>query len=101
MGSRTNQDGMMEEKLVDMMSLENGLTLEFYDTSKRVAGDRWLVSVVARIEVDVKPEYLKGQKGADALIDDIRGAAGKTTTYRHEKVRNSLPKMKRTRSSKS
>jgi hypothetical protein len=88
MGSRANQEGMMEEKLVDMLSLENGLTLEFYDTSRPVAGDRWRVSVVARIEVDVKPEYFKGQKGADGLIDDIRGAVGKTTTYRHEKARN-------------
>ena len=78
----------MKEKLVDMMSLENGLTLEVYDASRPVAGDRWMVSVVARIEVGVKPEYFEGQHSLEALLDDIRAAVGEKITYRYEKVRN-------------
>ena len=76
------------EKLVDIISLENGLTLELYDSSRRVAGDRWTVSVVARIEVGVKREYFEGQDSLYALLDDIRAAVGKKTTYRYEKARN-------------
>ncbi|MDY6951751.1 MAG: hypothetical protein SWE60_09575 [Thermodesulfobacteriota bacterium] len=81
----------MEEKLVEMMPLENGLTLEFYDASKHVAGDRWLVSMVARIEVDPKPEYFTGQDSADLLLDDITAAIGEKTVYRYEKIRNFIP----------
>ncbi|MDY6839765.1 MAG: hypothetical protein SWH78_17545 [Thermodesulfobacteriota bacterium] len=78
----------MEEKLVDMISLENGLTLELYDASKRVAGDRWLVSMVASIEVGLKPEYLKGQDSEDVLLDDIGAAMDDKAVYRYEKIRN-------------
>jgi hypothetical protein len=78
----------MEEKLVDIISLENGLTLEFYDASRPVAGDRWQVSMVAVIEVGVKPEYFKGQNSADGFLNDIRAAMGENTTYRYQKVRN-------------
>ena len=78
----------MEEKLLDIVSLKNGLTLEFYDASKPVAGDRWLVSMVARVEVEVKPEYLMALDATDALLNDIRAVVGDNTAYRHEKVRH-------------
>ncbi len=48
----------MEEKLVDKIKLKNGLTLELYDKSRRVAGDRWLVLFVASIAVEVKAKYV-------------------------------------------
>jgi hypothetical protein len=38
----------MREKLVDKIALDNGLTLELWDRSRQVAGDRWLVCFVAR-----------------------------------------------------
>jgi len=52
----------MKDKLIDKIKLENGLTLEFYDRSRPVASDRWLVSFIARV--------------------------GDKVTYRHEKTRN-------------
>jgi len=78
----------MEENLVDMMSLENGLTLEFYDASRPVAGDRWMVSMVATIEIEVKPEHFEGEHSTPAPLDDIRAVLGERTAYRYEKVRN-------------
>ena len=81
-------DQAMEGKLIDKVRLQNGLALELYDRSKRVAGDRWLVSVVARIEVNVTPEYFEGQHMPDVPFDAIRTAVGHTVTYHHEKARN-------------
>ena len=81
----------MEDKLVDKVKLKNGLGLELYDRSKQVAGDRWLVSFIARIEVNVTPEYFEGQYTPYVPFDAIRKALGDTVTYRHEKARNFIP----------
>ncbi len=85
----------MQEKLIDKIKLENGLTLEVYDRSRSVAGDRWLVSLIARIEVEVRPEYFQGQHTPDLPFDDVRAAVGDKATYRHEKTRNFIAETKK------
>ncbi len=78
----------MEVKLIDKVKLENGLTLEIYDLSRQVAGDRWLVSFVARIDVAVTPEYFEGQGSENPSLDAVRKAVGEKATYRYEKSRH-------------
>ena len=70
------------------MGLDNGLTLEVFDNSRCVGGDRWLVSFEARIEVEVKPEYFEDRHKTDVPFEDIRAVLGEKVTYRYEKVRN-------------
>ena len=43
----------MKEKLIKTLALENRLQLKIYDASRKLAGDRWLVSLIARIEIPV------------------------------------------------
>ncbi len=43
----------MVKRLLKTIPLENGLTLEFHDASKPVAGDRWRVSCIASLAVPV------------------------------------------------
>lgn len=43
----------MEHNFVKAMELKNNLKLKIYDNSKKMAGDRWLVSLIARIKVPV------------------------------------------------
>ena len=74
----------MEEKLIDKIALENGLTLEIHDRSRKVAGDRWLVSFEARIYVEVKPEYFQGDAGTKPSFDAIQKAVGKEVSYSYE-----------------
>ena len=50
----------MKEKLIKTMGLENGMQLDFYDASRRLAGDRWLISLIVRMEIPV----------VEALIND-------------------------------
>ncbi|MBW2166593.1 MAG: hypothetical protein JRG74_11045 [Deltaproteobacteria bacterium] len=42
----------MEEKLIKNIDLENGLQLKLYDASRKLAGDRWLVSKREKIFID-------------------------------------------------
>jgi len=78
----------MQDRLIDKIKLENGLTLELRDRSRRVAGDRWVVSFVARIDVEVRPEYFEDPDSEHLSFDAIRKAVGKKVTYRYEKTRN-------------
>jgi hypothetical protein len=94
-------DRAMQEEPIDEMRLDNGLTLYLYDRSRPVAGDRWLVSFVARIDVEVRPEYFKN-KGAEGLdFDEIKSALGDRVTYHHEKKRNFIAEVEKDRVFKS
>ena len=77
----------MQKKLSDKIKRENGLALELYDRSRRVAGDRWLVGFEARIDIGVKPEYFQGQGSGNPSFDSIREVLGEKITYSCEKSR--------------
>lgn len=70
------------------MELSNGLTLELLDRSRQIAGDRWLVSFAARVEIEVKPENLEGQEISENQIKAIQALAGETAQYNYENQRN-------------
>jgi len=78
----------MEGNLVDKVSLGNGLILEIHDQSRHVAGDRWLVFFVARLDIPVSSDYFEGPASADVSFETIRNAVGEKVTYTHEEKRN-------------
>jgi hypothetical protein len=49
---------MRAERLLSQHSLANGLTLEFWDLSRPVLGDRWQVVVEARLAIPVNADNL-------------------------------------------
>jgi hypothetical protein len=49
---------MKAEKLFSRHPLANGLTLEFWDLSRSILGDRWLVVLEARIAIPVSAATL-------------------------------------------
>lgn len=81
----------MEGTLIETKSLANGLSLEMYDRSRRVAGDRSLVTFTAEIEVDVKPEYFEDGKPESPTYDDVKALLGDRVRYAYEGVRNFVP----------
>jgi len=78
----------MEERLIDKIALDNGLTLEIHDRSKEVVPGRWLVSFEARIDVKVDPQYFEGRDMESPSLDAIQKALGDKVTYSYEKSRN-------------
>jgi len=73
-----------ENKIV----LRNGLILELLDRSRRIAGDRWLVSFAARVEIDIETEYLAGDNLLEDQIKGIQAVAGEKACYNYENQRN-------------
>jgi hypothetical protein len=85
----------MQKKLMETIPLTSGLTLEFYDRSRHLAGDRCQVTLEARIEFDLGPDDLPEESGL--ALKDVRGAIGDRIAYSREKQRNFVPEADRDR----
>ncbi|OGR30936.1 MAG: hypothetical protein A2139_09635 [Desulfobacca sp. RBG_16_60_12] len=72
--------------MLDRHPLDNGLTLEFWDHSRPVAGDRWFVRLEARIAIDVRAETLPPELKAYAA--PVAEALGEEIFFCHTEERN-------------
>jgi len=54
-------------ELFERTVLENGLTLEIWDESRKIAADTVKVALTAKIEVGVKEEYLPGRDAYETV----------------------------------
>jgi hypothetical protein len=77
----------MSETLIEKITLPNGLILEIWDTSRLMAGDRWLVSLLAKVEVTVLPEYFSTLDDGEQAYQDLVAAHGNSLVFTQEKVR--------------
>ena len=75
----------MEEKLIKTIDLENGLELKLYDASRKLAGDRWLVSLIARIEIPTNKLLLKEDGSPLLNIDEVRKALGEKLLFEQKR----------------
>ena len=77
---------MGNNNLIKKVNLDNGLDLEFYDASKKIAGDRWQVKLMVRVEIPVS-NYLQG---LDEVMDtdDIQKTLGQKIVYEKSMERN-------------
>jgi hypothetical protein len=78
----------MEKTLIETITLPNGLTLELWDKSKPMAGDRWLISLLAKVEVPVLPEYFSTLDNGEQAYRDLLAAYGDPLVFTQEKTRH-------------
>ncbi len=76
------KDGDMTETLMESHNLSNGLVLEIFDESRKIAADRWQILIKTRIRIPVSDGLL----GQDAEI--IRKALGESAVFEKKEVRN-------------
>ena len=75
----------MEEKLIKTIDLENGLELKLYDASRKLAGDRWLVSLITRIEIPTGDSLLKEDVSSSLNIDEVRKVLGEKLLFERKR----------------
>ena len=75
----------MEEVLIKTIDLENGLELKLYDASRKLAGDRWLVSLIARMEIPTNELLLKKDGSPLLNIDEVRKALGEKLLFEQKR----------------
>ncbi len=78
-------------QLVESVTLENGLILEIWDYSRRLAGDRWLVGMLAQIKVEAPPEAFSHEELYQSFLEEEEG----WVYYRHRKERTFIDERER------
>ena len=77
---------MNSPRLLDRHPLDNGLSLEFWDHSRPLVGDRWFVRLEARIVIPVRVETLPPELEAHAA--PVVEALGEEIIFSHTEERN-------------
>lgn len=80
-----------EVKYLEDEQLENGVVVRFYDESRRVAGDRWQVTVRYDVVVSVSETFWSLVSGEPELIEEIRAALGAEIVLTKVNERNFIP----------
>ena len=78
----------MEQKLIKTIELRNGLKLDFYDISRKLAGVRWYVGVIARIDIPLIDSLLTNQHLSHFSIEEIRTALGESVCFQQKRERH-------------
>jgi hypothetical protein len=73
-------------RLIARHPLNNGLTLEFWDHSRPVAGDRWYVHLETRICIPLRTDTLPPELKTHS--DQVRGALGGEIIFSQQEARN-------------
>ena len=75
------------ETLVKTIVLENQQRLDIYDASVKIAGDRWQVTLVGRMEITIK-DLFPEDSASEPPAADIQLVLGDTVSYEIKKQRN-------------
>ncbi|MBW2449242.1 MAG: hypothetical protein PVH67_13645 [Desulfobacterales bacterium] len=78
----------MEQTLIKTIELSNGLKLHFYDISRKLAGDRWYVGVIARIDIPLIDSVLTNQHLSQYNVEEIRNALGESVRFQQKRERH-------------
>ncbi len=76
------------ETLVKIIKLGNGPELKLYDRSRKIAGDRWQVSLIARMEIPVNCLASAEAARLSATVDEIKAALGAYAVFEKKTERN-------------
>ncbi len=78
----------MKEKLIKTIDLKNGLKLNLYDGSRKLVGDRWLVSLIVRMDVPVTEVLKRNDRELIENLNEIKNMLGENVLF--EKKREKI-----------
>ncbi len=89
-------DTLFPKELIEEIELKNGLVMRLYDRSRRVAGDRWYVALVAEMEIPVDVEALAREyMGPKEDVLDFVEKHGKSVPFSMKRERNFIDEKER------
>ena len=77
----------MEEKLIQTVELKNRMKLIIYDCSRKLAGDRWLVKLIARMEIPVSGVLFHSASQLTETVNEIKNALGEKVFFEQKRER--------------
>jgi len=94
-GPLSINSAMLPKKLVETIELKNGLFLKLYDCSRRVAGDRWYIGLLAEVEVPVTYSDLEVLGGKRQDIQSFLEETQGTVVFQMKEERNFIDERER------
>jgi hypothetical protein len=85
----------MEQTLMKTIKLSNGLKLDFYDISRKLAGDRWYVGMIAQIDISLTDFRPTDPQLSKYSVEEIRNALGETVSFQQKKERHYIDERER------
>jgi hypothetical protein len=84
----------MDTSLLRKIDLKSGLELEIYDVSRKLAGDRWYVGFIARVEIPIT--FLEGHADLPEVdIEKMKDVLGETVRFEQKRDRHYIDEKKR------
>ena len=77
----------MDQQLIKTIELENRLTLNLYDESVKMIGDRWIVTLAARIKIAVDKAWTPENRFSLPSKDEIKKMLGKAVVFEQKSNR--------------
>ena len=77
----------MDQTLIKTITLKNKLTLNLYDESIKMIGDRWIVTLVARLKVAVDKTMIPIDRSSLPSKDEIKNILGKEVVFEQKSNR--------------
>ena len=78
----------MNEKLIETIVLKNGLILEIHDQSRKIAGDRWLVKIAAKIDIPIDSLNLDATSTRQVSLNSLKASFDSFIRYEQKRERN-------------
>ena len=78
----------MNDKLINTIVLKNGLTLGVYDQSRKIAGDRWLVKMAAKIDIPIDRLHLNDGLNKQVSLNSLKESFDNFLRYEQKRERN-------------
>ncbi|MEJ2640101.1 MAG: hypothetical protein P8010_11035 [Desulfosarcinaceae bacterium] len=72
----------MTQKPLTTLTLDNQLTLNLFDASRKIAGDRWRVEIVLQIDIPVSGTWF-GANPLPAPLAEVKETLGETVRFEY------------------
>jgi hypothetical protein len=80
----------MNNKIFKTLELENGLTLDICDESRKIGADAYVVIMKARMKIQVQKSFFVAQGISDKIFTDILAILGDEISYEYTSERNMI-----------
>jgi len=77
----------MKLQLIKTRDLENSMQLNIFDGSRKLAGDRWLVTMIARIEIPVSEVLMQDGQQSQESVDATIKVLGEKVLFEQKRER--------------
>ena len=78
----------MNNTLIKTIVLGNGLILEIYDQSRKIAGGRWLVKMAAKIDIPIDRLHLGDNLNKQVSLNSLQESFDSFIRYEQKRERN-------------